>query len=157
MGHVKGVRSELKLLKYHCAKGVFKISLRNHVLIKKGFSFNLVNGSLTHLNINGSEQVHLTKLDTKILEVTINGSGRTTAVGKVESLHVSLNGAGQVNASTLDAHKGHIIVNGSGLVKVKLSDRLKARVNGAGRIEYVGKPKTLETDVDGSGAILSVQ
>lgn len=156
-GRVKGVASELKLLKYHCAKGVLYIDIRNNVLINQGFAFNLANGLLNRVTLNGAEQMQVTKLNTKTLDVTVNGSGRVVTIGKVESLNVSLNGAGYVNASTLEAKTGNIMVNGSGLIKVKLSDRLNASVNGAGSIEYVGQPSTLKKDVIGSGSILSVK
>ncbi|EPI6794948.1 GIN domain-containing protein [Vibrio vulnificus] len=136
-GSVKGVNKELDALKYSCSNGKFEISTKAKVAIKDGYMFELANGSLTKL--------------------TLNGAGKSSLLGQVEHLSVSLNGAAQVDASALESQTGKVKVNGSGLVRLNVSSELNAKVNGSGRIEYIGEPKSLEAKVNGVGSISLMQ
>ncbi|WP_347361328.1 GIN domain-containing protein [Vibrio vulnificus] len=156
-GSVKGVNKELDALKYSCSNGKFEISTKAKVAIKDGYMFELANGSLSKLTLNGAQKVEITELAAKNFHLAVNGAGKSSLLGQVEHLSVSLSGAAQVDASALESQTGKVKVNGSGLVRLNVSSELNAKVNGSGRIEYIGEPKSLEAKVNGVGSISLMQ
>ncbi len=156
-GSVKGINQELDSLKYSCSNGKLEISTEAKVTIKDGYIFELANGSLSKLTLNGAQKVDITELAAKNFHLAVNGAGKSSLLGQVEHFSVSLNGAAQVDASALESQTGKVKVNGSGLVRLNVSSELDAKVNGSGRIEYIGEPKSLEAKVNGSGSIALMQ
>ncbi|ENQ3287605.1 DUF2807 domain-containing protein [Vibrio cholerae] len=156
-GSVKGVNKELNALKYTCSNGKFEISTEAKFAINEGFIFELANGSVSKLTLNGAQKVDITELAAKNFHLAVNGAGKSTLLGQVEHFSVSLNGATQVDASGLESQTGKVKVNGSGLVRLNVSSELNAKVNGSGRIEYLGEPKSLEAKVNGIGSISLMQ
>ncbi|ENS5608767.1 DUF2807 domain-containing protein [Vibrio mimicus] len=156
-GSVKGVDKELDALKFTCSNGKFEISTKDKVSIKEGFIFELSNGSVSSLTLNGEQKVDITELAAKSFTLVVNGAGSSILFGQVGDFNVFLNGAAQVDASSLKSQTGKIKVNGSGLVRLNVSSELNGKVNGSGRIEYLGNPQSIDTKVNGSGTISLVQ
>ncbi|HHX8306473.1 TPA: DUF2807 domain-containing protein [Vibrio diabolicus] len=156
-GKVKGVDRELGALKYTCSNGNLEISTKTKVSIKEGFIFELSSGSVSSLTLNGQQKVDITELTAKRFTLVVNGAGKTILFGQVRDLDVSLNGPAQIEASSLESQIGKIKVNGPGLVRVNVSSELNGKVNGSGRIEYLGNPQSIDTKVNGSGSISLVQ
>ncbi|EPN4953861.1 GIN domain-containing protein [Vibrio diabolicus] len=156
-GKVKGVDRELDALKYTCSNGNLEISAKTKVSIKEGFIFELSNGSVSSLTLNGQQKVDITELKAKRFTLVVNGAGKSKLFGQVRDLNVSLNGSAQIEASSLESQIGKIKVNGSGLVRINVSSELNGKVNGSGRIEYLGNPQSIDTKVNGSGSISLVQ
>ncbi|MGL0823193.1 GIN domain-containing protein [Vibrio vulnificus] len=154
-GRVKGVSKELAALKYTCSNGMFKISTKDKIVIKQGqgLIFELSNGSVSSLTLNGSQKVDITNLAAKSFTLAVNGASTSNLSGKVGDFNVSLNGSAHVAAASLEAQTGKIKVNGSGLVQLNVSSELTGKVNGTGRIEYLGTPESLDTKINGSGSI----
>ena len=156
-GIARGVTEELNALKYTCANGKLEISIQNMVNIKNGFIFELANGSVSHLTLNGGQQADVTELAAKNFNLEVNGSANSLLDGQVEHLIVSLNGSSQVEASSLESQTGKVKINGSGSVLINVSSELNAEVNGSGRIEYLAKPRILKMKVNGSGMVSLIQ
>ncbi|MBF4257033.1 GIN domain-containing protein [Vibrio anguillarum] len=154
---VKGINKELDTLKYTCSNGEFKIDSKSQVSLSKGFIFELSNGSLSRLTLNGAQKADITELTANSFTLVLNGASESLLRGHVEDFIVLLDGAAQVEASELVSQKGKININGSGLVRLDVDSELSGQVNGSGRIEYLGKPNSLDTNVIGSGSISLVQ
>lgn len=61
-----------------------------------------------------------------------------------------------MEATLLESQTGKIKVNGSGLVRLNVSSELMGKVNGSGRIEYLGIPQTIDKKINGSGSISTI-
>jgi hypothetical protein len=85
--------------------------------------------------------------------LTINGSGKIEADGKVRQLMGVMNGSGKMLLDELEAQDGIVTVNGSGDIEVKATGTLRASVNGSGNIDYVGEPEKVFKSVRGSGKV----
>lgn len=155
-GIVQGTDKELGYLKYKCSKGTLEIDTKRNASIKKGFNFDLTNGSIETVILNGSQQARISKLATKEFSLASYGSTKSVISGKVEYFNVTADGEANVDSSTLESQKGKIGLNGSGLVKINSSEELSADVNGSGRIEYIGTPKQLDVSFNGTGSISTI-
>ncbi|GAB6263076.1 GIN domain-containing protein [Photobacterium sp. R1] len=155
-GTVKGATKELNALKYTCFNGKFEISTKDAVIIKEGLIFELTNGSVSSLTLNGAQTVDITNLAAKSFTLVVNGAGTSNLFGRVDDFSVSLNGAANVEATSLESQIGKIQVNGSGSVRLNVSSELTGKLNGSGRIEYLGTPQTIDTKINGSGSISTI-
>ncbi|MCF7361799.1 DUF2807 domain-containing protein [Vibrio sp. A1-b2] len=155
-GRVKGINKELDALKYTCFNGKFEINTKDAVVIEEGLIFELANGSVSSLTLNGAQTVDITNLAAKSFTLVVNGAGTANLFGRVDDFDVALNGAAQVEATLLESQTGKIKVNGSGLVRLNVSSELMGKVNGSGRIEYLGIPQTIDKKINGSGSISTI-
>ncbi len=155
-GSVKGASKELDYLRFKCLDSSLEISTKENVLVDEYFKFELVNGSLKDLTLNGDQKADITELSAKHFEMTSNGIGKSSLTGQVTSFNISLNGAAELDAFKLKSEKGKIEVNGAGVAQLNVSSELNARVNGSGRVEYSGAPVSIETEINGRGSIIAI-
>ncbi|MFO1248736.1 MAG: DUF2807 domain-containing protein [Alphaproteobacteria bacterium] len=104
--------------------------------------------------VKGGTRTDLGHIDQKTLSVTIPGSGKITAEGKVENLSVNIFGSGKADFSKLAATNVEVHIFGSGDAFVAPSGNLTASVKGSGTVHVRTKPKTFDQSVLGSGKIL---
>jgi hypothetical protein len=116
---------------------------------------NIFLGDDLDLEIAGSGNIDL-ELDYKSLENEINGSGNIQLSGRVKSQEIEINGSGDVMALQLMSDNTEVEINGSGDVEVATSYSLKVEVNGSGDVKYVGSPKELSSEINGSGKLEQV-
>jgi hypothetical protein len=127
------------------------------------------------LVIRGSGQIHVERLKTDNLRVTIDGSGaiafgtlnadsvnatihgtgHLSAAGRADSLDVSVAGSGELSAAKLASRRARITLQGSAQATVWAKDDLSATIAGSGQINYYGTPQLNQT-VAGSGSIRRV-
>ncbi|WP_315920120.1 GIN domain-containing protein [Vibrio fluvialis] len=155
-GRAKGINKELDTLIYTCSNGTFEISASDNVTIKEGLVFELSNGSVSSLTLNGGQDVNITDLAAKGFSLAVNGASTSNFFGKVVDFNVSLNGSAYVEAIYLKSQTGKVNINGSGLVRINVSSALTGEVNGSGRIEYSGIPRIIDTKINGGGSITQV-
>lgn len=111
------------------------------------------NGEYNFL-LKGGANTDLGHIEQKTLNVTIPGSGKIRAEGKVENLSVNIFGSGKADFSKLAATNVEVHVFGSGDAIVAPSGNLTASVKGSGTVHVRTKPKTFDQSVLGSGKIL---
>ena len=104
------------------------------------------------IDINGSGDVSM-ELDTEDLKTSINGSGDLLISGECYSMDINVNGSGDIDASELNTGDCDIEVNGSGDSQVNVTGHLRVNINGSGDVHYLGHPKSLEVDENGSGDV----
>ncbi|CCN49650.1 hypothetical protein MADA3029_410055 [Vibrio nigripulchritudo MADA3029] len=156
-GSVEGTDKELGYLRYKCSSGKLVIDTKNNVRIRKGYEFNLTNGSVNEVILNGDQEANITEVTASEFDLSVYGSATSQVSGNAEYLSVTADGDADVDASELKAKKVKVRINGSGQVKVHASETLDAQANGSGRIEYSGVPKHLKASFNGSGSISSTQ
>jgi hypothetical protein len=133
--------------------GVLEIQQTASMSPRSRLGIRLAVPSLEAVHLEGANTLNLTIDSTGPLEVHLEGAGRVRASGKVGTLAVHSEGAGSVDASELVASTVEVTIEGAGKARVHASDTLKARIEGAGTIAYLGNPKTVERQIDGIGRI----
>ncbi|MEJ3656289.1 head GIN domain-containing protein [Actinomycetes bacterium KLBMP 9759] len=114
--------------------------------------YKLTVKDLTSLAVAGSGEAIDTQIKGDKFEIELDGSGDITAGGTVRELVAKVAGSGDLKAEALAANVGNVVVDGSGDATVKVSDKLDAKVNGSGSLNYLGDP-VLTKDIRGSGDI----
>jgi hypothetical protein len=112
----------------------------------------LVNESF-NLTMAGSGTVRLPKLAVKELTTTMSGSGRFVLGGSAQMMNLTLSGSGTIEANSVAAGDVNAVVSGSGQIFCKPSGELNATISGSGNIRYRGKPRNVQTAINGSGTV----
>lgn len=131
------------------AKDLKTISLAGSgdVFFKEGFRTQ----SLA-VKLSGSGDI-TGKVDVKILESSVVGSGDVTLTGRAETLSVKVTGSGDFTGKDLLTTNTTVRVAGSGDASVNASQKIDASVAGSGDIRYTGAAKQVSTSKAGSGDI----
>ena len=93
------------------------------------------------------------KLKARSLEVTSNGGVVFDLSGITDKLSVKVAGAGHVDARELTAREVFFRVEGLGFGSVHATDILDVRIEGMGKVTYVGNPETRRI-VNGLGSVV---
>jgi len=127
---------------------------RDHIQLKpsKDNEYTIEVKSLARLEINGAGTITAQDLDSKQMEVLLQGAATVTLEGSAGNLQLTINGAGTIHADKLTADTATVSIPGSGSVKVHVKDTLKATIFGAGSIQYSGDPKVTKT-IRGAGSV----
>lgn len=106
------------------------------------------------LRSNGSGDISLKGVTTNSIDAESNVSGRITATnGTAVSERLKSDASGKFDFSGVAAKTVVAKTIGSGDIKVKVSDRLDATINGSGSIYFSGFP-LLTSHISGSGHIV---
>jgi len=104
--------------------------------------------------ITGSGNCTL-ELNAKNIIAKMAGSGNLKLSGTTSELEAKTAGSGDLNCTKLTSENANVTVAGSGSLEVNCTNNLIAKVAGSGNIQYKGKPKTIDSNVAGSGDISS--
>ena len=138
-----------KVAIYVSLKDVNNISLSGSgdIYFKEGVSANTLK-----VNLVGSGDV-VGKIEVKMLETRLSGSGDIKLTGSAESSTVSIVGSGNFTARSMISVNCSVRVAGSGDAQVNVSNSLNASVSGSGDIHYSGNVRQISTSKSGSGDI----
>jgi hypothetical protein len=107
---------------------------------------------LSDVQVQGSGDFELGRIDLDTLNVEIQGSADLRANGSVGDLTVAIEGSGDAHLADLAARTARVTIEGSGDVQLNVSDELDVKVEGAGDVTYRGNPQ-LRQQVEGSGEV----
>jgi hypothetical protein len=68
-------------------------------------------------------------------------------------MHLTLSGSGIIETNSVMAGDVNAIISGSGQIFCKPSGDLNATISGSGNIRYRGKPRNVQTAINGSGTV----
>jgi hypothetical protein len=103
-------------------------------------------------SISGSGRVEGT-IECDNFSGSISGSGRINVSGTTNRASISISGSGSFTADEFEAKNVTVSISGSGSANVAVSESLKARVSGSGRVVYCGEPRNVDAKMSGSGSI----
>ena len=86
--------------------------------------------------ISGSGDITANGIKVKELALEISGSGDFKATGEAQTFTGSISGSGNIKAVDLKTEKANISISGSGSAEVWVTDSLKARISGSGKVRY---------------------
>jgi hypothetical protein len=108
---------------------------------------------LESLRLQGGNDVRATGFDGGDLKIQIEGAVHIKGYGRLDELRVTMQGAGHADLSELIADETTVRVDGIGSVFVHPKETLSATMNGVGAIFYAGKPREVNTRMNGLGTI----
>jgi hypothetical protein len=108
---------------------------------------------LESLEVEGGNDVRLSGLRGGDTTIKAAGAANIKANGQLDQLTVRLTGAGHADLSKLSAVDATVTVDGVGSVIVNAHESLDATMNGVGAIFYTGKPRKVNTRMNGLGTI----
>jgi hypothetical protein len=120
---------------------------------RAGITIEIALPNLDEVEVSGSGNVTVSRIDGGTLRIEVSGSGDVEATGQVEQVEADLSGSGELRLAQLVARNASIDVSGSGDAHVHATNSLAASVSGSGTITYAGNPPNVDTDVSGSGDV----
>lgn len=104
------------------------------------------------VKITGSGDVKL-PLQAKNASASITGSGDIDLSGSARDFDCKVTGSGDISAFDFKCENVDATVTGSGDIQVYATEELRAKIPGAGDIEYKGNPKKEDFKTIGVGSI----
>jgi hypothetical protein len=105
------------------------------------------------LHLGGSDTLRLARLVARTLDVQLDGSGEVAIDGgQVDRQQVRVTGAADYHAPQLASREARVSIEGTGDVRLAATERLHARIDGAGELLYRGTPAVVQA-IGGSGSV----
>ncbi|MFY7740040.1 MAG: head GIN domain-containing protein [Flavobacterium sp.] len=115
---------------------------------------DVINAKDFDVKMTGSGNCEL-EINAKKVDAKFTGSGNLKLSGLTSELEAKTAGSGDLNCIKLTSENANVAVAGSGSLEVNCTNNLIAKVAGSGNIQYKGKPKSIDSNVAGSGDISS--
>jgi hypothetical protein len=109
------------------------------------------NSAKFYADIAGSGDIAI-KISADRLESGISGSGSIKLAGSTNSHDARITGSGDLDAFELQARNSSVVITGSGNCRIRVSDRLQAKITGSGDVLYKGHPE-ISKSITGSGKV----
>ena len=112
----------------------------------------LENEESIKISVSGAGDINM-EIDAPEIESSITGSGNITLKGEAKNVDLRISGAGKARCYDLKAENTEVHITGAGDADVYASEKLDARVSGAGSVRYKGDPKDVIQHVTGAGSV----
>jgi len=108
---------------------------------------------VTRFDVRGSGDLEVRRYDHPTAIVSVSGSGGVEATGRVGSLTLDNSGSAWVDLAELKAKDALVDVSGSGGGAVFATNKAKIDISGSGDVELRTEPKTVTSEITGTGEI----
>lgn len=108
---------------------------------------------VTKFDVRGSGDLDIRRYDHPAIGVTVSGSGDVDATGRVDVATVDNSGSGYVNLTDLKAKDAVVGVSGSGGGAIFATGKAKIDISGSGDVELRTEPKSVSSEITGSGEV----
>jgi len=108
---------------------------------------------VTRFDIRGSGDLDIRRYDHPAIGVSVSGSGDLEASGRVDVVTVDSSGSGYVNLTDLKAKDAVVAVSGSGGGAIFATNKAKVDISGSGDVELRTEPKSVSSEITGSGEV----
>ncbi len=110
---------------------------------------------LTGISVGGAASVTFDGFDMAVLDIDIEGAAQLKGLNsEVENLRVYLKGVGHVDFEDLESENAEVLMDGAGGVTLNMTGgMLTGRIDGVGRISYIGEVASEKVSVDGLGKV----
>lgn len=113
----------------------------------------VIAADVTKFDVRGSGDLDIRKYDHPTFAVNVSGSGDVDAAGQVQTIAVENSGSGYVNLAELKAKDAVVDVSGSGGGAVFATGKAKIGISGSGDVELRTEPKSVSSEITGSGEV----
>lgn len=108
---------------------------------------------VTKFDVRGSGDLDIRRYDHPTFSVDVSGSGDVEAAGRVEMASVDNSGSGYANLGDLKAKDAVVDVSGSGGGAIFATNKARIEISGSGDVELRTEPKTVSSEITGSGEV----
>jgi len=115
-------------------------------------AINTLKADKLTLEASGASEIIL-YLEVETLTVDVSGASEITLSGRAENADYDGSGASSLNALELITNVASISISGAGEARIHASEKLSAKVSGAGSIRYTGNPTKINKSISGAGSI----
>jgi hypothetical protein len=119
----------------------------------RGIKVNVTSPTLTGAELNGAVRLVASNLTGDKFYLDATGATRVALNGTVNGLVASMTGASRLDADSLQTQTSELAITGAGRAEVAVTETLKVAISGAGKVVYVGDPKTVERQISGAGSV----
>lgn len=136
--------------------GVLKIRQRgndNFFARRSDITAYITLPTLRSARVSGAGDLKVSGLNGGQTDLSISGSGKVEATGKVQDLNLSISGSGDAEMEKLVISDAKVAISGSGSAVLDVRENLDVRVSGSGSVRYVTQPKDIATSISGSGSV----
>lgn len=114
---------------------------------------NDLNVDNLNLQISGSGNIKLSKVESDQIAAHISGSGNINiAAGTANKVSADISGSGDIDLLNVISKNASTVTSGSGGIKVYVTDNLDSRISGSGTVWYRGNPR-VSANISGSGRV----
>jgi hypothetical protein len=115
---------------------------------------NAITPASLYIRSGGSGNISLNDITTGSIEAESKMSGRITAgQGSVITESLKTDGSGKIDLTGIAAKYASTRIIGSGDIKLKVSDKLDATINGSGSVYFIGTP-SITSHISGTGNLI---
>lgn len=108
------------------------------------------------VRISGSNEITLVDIDQEYFSVRGSGSTKIVAEGIADQLDIRMSGSSDIDAAGLVAEVVSIHTSGSSNADIHVLQSLDSRSSGSSKINFLGRPQTIENRSTGSSRIRSI-
>lgn len=108
---------------------------------------------VTKFDVRGSGDLDIRKYDHPSFAVSVSGSGDVEASGRADAVAIDNSGSGYANLGDLKAKTAVADISGSGGGALFATTLARIDISGSGDLELRTEPKTVNSEISGSGEI----
>ena len=138
-------------------QGDIKLDCRPARVNTGRFDITLPGAPLRTFSLSGVTSLVLEDLDQPVLNLNLAGSSAVSGTGKAERLVINAAGNSDARLGGLAAQEAELNLAGASTAEISASDTVVINSVGAATVTLVGEPKSLKTNIVGSGRILHRQ
>jgi hypothetical protein len=117
------------------------------------------NGTVDELEIGiaGSGHADFDGMTARSADAEIHGSGTINAKGKIDDVKIDISGSGNADFGQMETRTAKVQISGHGDVHIAPSEQARIEINGSGDVYLHKDPKSLDTEMHGSGRVHKAQ
>ena len=109
------------------------------------------------IGIAGSGHADFDDMTARSADAEIHGSGTVNAKGKIDDVKIDISGSGDADFGQMETRTARVEISGHGDVHIAPSEKARIQINGSGDVYLHKDPKTLDTEMHGSGRVHKAQ
>lgn len=147
----------MRYLETYVSNDTLVVREKNNDIDHGGVLVEISENYLDRIELNGSGLIIAEDtIYSSNLKIEIDGSGRIEAWGEAEEVRSAIFGSGLIASRSIESSIPEARIEGSGNIDIYASFSLFARIDGSGVVRYWDNPETIDSNVDGSGAIIEI-
>lgn len=130
-----------------------QIDYRPGVYDGERLQIELTAPDVRRFELNGDQVLKLAGYKQDRLDLSINGAAKVSGAGSAAKVSLDISGSGDADLAALAVDDAAITISGSGSVALAAKGAVKVDVSGSGDVRLLNRPRSLETDISGSGHV----
>lgn len=109
--------------------------------------------SVSRFNLSGSGKLSIANYKQDRLNLDLSGNADVSASGEARSVALTISGSANADLAELKTRAANVDIEGSGDATVAPTETANIDISGSGDVTLLTHPKTLESNISGSGSL----